>query len=481
MSFLSSRLAFLPGYAAIVAAIFVLVSCSEAPEVGSAAVVFPEKPETANLFYNDSDIEGLRRIANMSIGRAREVTGIEFAMVLLETLPEGFTIERYAVELMDKWRVGGGHEGKGVLFLFVEDAGEMKIEVSYELEPVFTDAFCKSFQETIKNYFASKHFGDVVTNSINNMVLHYLGKPVEAIDHMVLTKPPAGESERFLSGGGGIVERNYIYDKDSKLNSIRSVPPEVLSRYVASDSLPESVDRFLDSLEAGISHPDLDVLTPGSRYMRIEYPKTADFQKREYRDYADAMPYRILQKGNLAAVRFSENRAVPLLVVQCPDGKWRVDMPKSWGLAQGSSDFSNFVVNPTVDKHPWEFAFPDLLTNKGRFDVDFYVPIGEDPGGKIELLEERIAEEPDNAVHRLDLAKVLFWECYLILAAIDASEEATELDPDYSEAYWFAINARYRAPALEGIQDHYLELIRLHPGDSSIKKSYDWFIETTEE
>ena len=457
---------------------FLLLSLSHCSDRETTPIDrFPPKPDGPHLYYNSSGIGDVRRIANMNMGRAKELTDIEIAMVFLGALPPSQTIEQYAVGLLEEWRVGADHGGRGVLFLFVEDMGEMKIEVSYELEPIFTDSFCKSFQDTIKTYFASEHLGDVVSNSINNMVRHYQGKPVETIDFAPLRS--SAKENNFLSGGGGIVERNFVFDKDAKLAAISDLDPEVLSRYKASEEIHESISNYLDSLEAGVGHPHLDVLTPGSRYMRIEYPKTTDFQRREYRNYSKAMPYRILQKGGLAAVRFKDDRAIPLLFVVGSDKKWRVDMPKSWGLVTGSNDLSRYPINSQIRYHPWEYAFPDQLPSKGRIDVSFFVPIGEDPQVVIQQLSQKIESDPLNPRLRLQLAKVLFWECYLILAAIKESEKAVELDPDFSEAYWFAINARYRAPALEGIQSHYQALIGLHPNDASIKREHQWFIETT--
>lgn len=70
------------------------------------------------------------------------------------------TIGDYASGLFDHWDIGSKTGGKGVLILFVEDLGTLKIEVSYELEDVFTDAFCKFFQPTIKNYYAGRYLGD---------------------------------------------------------------------------------------------------------------------------------------------------------------------------------------------------------------------------------------------------------------------------------------------------------------------------------
>lgn len=460
-------------------AALLLASCSKDANISKE--VFPEKPKGDTFFYNRSGIKDIGSIARMSIRRAKELSNIEFAMVFLDALPDSYSTESYAVELMDFWGIGERTNGRGVLFLFLEEQGEMKIEVSYELEPIFTDAFCKSYQDTIKTFFASRHFGDVVTNSINNMTKHYLGEPVFALDHTSQSQGIGTNPDEYLSGGAGIIERNYIYDKAEKLASIKSISQERIAQYAATESPHEAVENFLNSLQDGIGHPDIDVLTPGSRYMRIEYPKTADYLVRSYSVYADAMPYRILRKGSLSVARFKDDLAIPLMLVKCPDRKWRIDLPKSWGLSQGSYDFSTISISERIAAHPWEFAFPDQISSRGRINVDFIVPLGEDPAKTIEKLQEAIEANPEDARLRLELAKVLFWECYLILASIDEAEKAAEIDLDNADAHWQAIYARYRAPALKGIAKHYEQLMRLHPDDGRIKSNYEWFKKTTSE
>ena len=50
-------------------------------------------------------------------------------------------LETLAVDLVNNWRIGAQHEGRGLLLLLVDETKQVKLEVGYALEDVFTDAF----------------------------------------------------------------------------------------------------------------------------------------------------------------------------------------------------------------------------------------------------------------------------------------------------------------------------------------------------
>ena len=54
----------------------------------------------------------------MSLKLAEKKSGIENALVLLQTLPPGKTIEETAVELFSKLRIGARRNGRGILFMY---------------------------------------------------------------------------------------------------------------------------------------------------------------------------------------------------------------------------------------------------------------------------------------------------------------------------------------------------------------------------
>jgi len=116
---------------------------------------YPKRPKKTPYFYNETALTEVNQDICTELRRARKITGIEFVMVLVKKIPEHISVGTYASELFDKWKVGSETNGKGVLILFVDNTHTLKIEVSYDLEGIFTDAFCSSFQPTIKSYYAA--------------------------------------------------------------------------------------------------------------------------------------------------------------------------------------------------------------------------------------------------------------------------------------------------------------------------------------
>ncbi len=66
-------------------------------------------------------------------------TGVEIALVTIDTHGSDETIESYAVKLFEKWGIGKEEEDNGLLLLISRDDREMRIEVGYGLEPIITD------------------------------------------------------------------------------------------------------------------------------------------------------------------------------------------------------------------------------------------------------------------------------------------------------------------------------------------------------
>ena len=71
---------------------------------------------------------------------------VEMLIVVLPSLDQQHTISEAAVLLFSRWQVGREMPGGGVLLLLVEDSKEVKLEISYELESIFTDLFTGSVE-----------------------------------------------------------------------------------------------------------------------------------------------------------------------------------------------------------------------------------------------------------------------------------------------------------------------------------------------
>jgi uncharacterized protein len=64
----------------------------------------------------------------------------QIAVVTIKTLDNDQSIEEFATELQDKWKVGKKGTDRGVLVLFVMNPKKYRIEVGYGLEGILNDA-----------------------------------------------------------------------------------------------------------------------------------------------------------------------------------------------------------------------------------------------------------------------------------------------------------------------------------------------------
>lgn len=450
-----------------------LASCGN-QESGSD-IGFPARPE-GTPFFNSSSITQANFEAIGNLDRSRELTGIDFAMVMLDFIPSGDSIEDYAAGLFEAWRVGGETDGKGVLILIVEDQHTVKIEVGYELEDVFPDAFCGAYQETIRTYFAGEYFGDVVCRLILDMVERHQGNEVDPSLLVERVRNQELLDTSFLSGGAGAIESRYYYDKARKIESILKVEPEVLERYKAADSPEETVERYIASMEAGVNYPFLDILTEGSHLMRLEYPKTQFFLSKTAKGYRSGGPMKVMRSRDLAVARFVDPSVMPLLLRQRPDERWVVEVTKSWAYIEASGDLQEMY--PLYRDHPWIFGFREYSYRKSRVNIPEVIPFPENLEDKIAKLEAAIERDPEDAETYFELATLLYFECYWIRAAIDLVEKGLEFDPDNVAARWLAIKMRYRFPIVQGIPDHYEALLEITPSEKAVWSGYHHFCKT---
>jgi uncharacterized membrane protein YgcG len=94
------------------------------------------------------------------LDRMSERLHIEAVIVTLRSLPENTRLEDLAVDLVDHWRIGGEHGGRGLLLLLVEQDRQVKLEVTYEIEDVFTDVFSAHVQDLqLRPYYLADDMG----------------------------------------------------------------------------------------------------------------------------------------------------------------------------------------------------------------------------------------------------------------------------------------------------------------------------------
>jgi hypothetical protein len=449
-----------------------VVACCGGPDGDS----YPIRPRHVPYYYNGTSFTEMDQSSRLALRLARERTGIEFVTVLLRRIPDTVYIGDYAAGLFDEWNIGGGTDGKGVLILFVEQDQTLKIEVSYELEPYLTDAYCSSFQPTIKSYYAGRYFGDVFDSIVQNLerriILEISDEDEALFENPTVDPEILKSSEVFLSGGAGIIDDEYYYEKDAKLQFIKPIGPERIREFESSEDIDAVLSRYFRSLREGINYPFLGILTEGSQMMRLEYPESPHFYRSRWEDCQRGLPYNVMVQGDLAAVRFSHDTSFPIFLRRTPEGLWKVDAARAW--VSSWQDFASNSSGPIYRDHPWMFAFPEYDRRKSLCDVPELRPMSTGLQSEIKGFEAAIEAKPGDASNYFKLADIFCWDCMWLAPGIDLLERGLELDPANVPYRWLAMDMRRRFPSPEPNAKHLEILLAMNPDDFEALYRYSW-------
>ncbi len=261
--------------------------------------------------YEEGTHEYLQRIA--------ERFHLEGVVVTLPELPDA-GITQMATDIVNRWAIGQRHEGRGLLLLLVDRTSEVKLEVGYELEDVFTDAFVGYIEDLqLRPYFQR---GDLGTGLIAVMEeierrarikhqAHYTPGLVSALD------------QELLAGGGG-ARRDLTKDRDNA--PVQSNLPA--SMELPGASTPGEAWRVMLAKWAGEGGDiDTDIYTELTK-MAMGDADRPDPRTRAALDHWRGADYRILQDGDHAVIHFGNRTGwnnAPFLFCRTAAG-WKFDI-----------------------------------------------------------------------------------------------------------------------------------------------------------
>jgi hypothetical protein len=373
----------------------------------------------------------------MSLKLAEKKSGIENALVLLESLPDSKTIEQTASELFAQLHVGARRDGRGILYLYSAKENLLKIEVSYALEGDIPDLYCRRLEEAAKTYMLSEVPQDFISELIITTNLRASG--AKSGDGARMRSPWI--NSEFLSGGGGALAHGYGKTLDEYERAIRRLPETELNGYLPAADAGVSVERYLASLAAGIGDPRLPLLTEGSRIFRAVVPRDEEQQERIAEFFQAAAPYRLLFAGALAlAVPQPGHSNLPLVLRRGADALWYVDEPKSWTYFHRFEDNVDFFVKYADN------PFLDALRALRLPNVDqvIYAHVGTPAlhaypyslGAAIQSLEDKIRQAPHDPENLAALGDLYLFESNWISKAISSYEKASALAPQNLAYRW---------------------------------------------
>lgn len=270
-------------------------------------------------------------------------------------------IEQVAVNKMDKYGIGrdSGKE-RGILFLYVMDKKKLKIEVGYGLEGYFPDIFigylirnqADAFFEASNPSLGLRLLIRILQHRIREAALHRDYNPSILEGRIKST---------HLSGGAG-ASAKVGRQKENHPFKHGLYNEEAKAHFVATTTVDGTFNNYIDWLYGGKYDPNVDLFTNQSLAVLNRFPMTP-----AYYDYILLMyagkKYKVIKRGNLALLYFTDDPLVSPLFFNRIHGKWRIN------IAAEIRDTRNHVggvytwsFNPD-SKDEFVKTFQDLIIN----------------------------------------------------------------------------------------------------------------------
>lgn len=297
------------------------------------------------------------RITQLSSALLRDMD-IHIMAVVLKQSPKDIDIK--AVNLFQEYGVGRTtHGAKGVLFLIDPSGKQVRVEIGYDLEPIFTDSFTGYIERRqMTPFFQANKVGPGIEATVELLVRKALGE-IESSNYM---KPKhKQETGQFLSGGAGSRVNVEIGSK-----TIEKQASPLAKKYPAQPSVQDAFDKYIEVLRLHIKDPSLGIYTPESRKFFSNWVVTDAQQDNELRVITRALPSaEIFTKNNLAVISFApdDRQASPFFLEKSKQG-WMIDFASMTRLV-GFNHKNQWHLRQT--NHKYMFGFKEVYFDKNGF------------------------------------------------------------------------------------------------------------------
>jgi hypothetical protein len=353
---------------------------------------------------------------------------IEAVIVTVPALPQNHSIESLAAALFSNWEIGQTTGGRGILLILADKEKLIKIEVSYELEDVFTDIFCGYIEDKqLKNYFLS--------NQLNIGLVAVL----EEIEQRAQIKQQADYTvadidrldRELLSGGAGA--KRQLSDFQPETTSAAG------ENYPAGRTPNEAWQTLIRSWENKVRDPDLGVYTHITRLAYRDFQNLPDSRYEEDAQTYKNKPYKVNQDGPYAVIFFGKDKGwsnAPFLFCRTESG-WQFDIVHQ-------RKYVRMGKNPYWGIERSDYPYVELLSGC-PFWLNQDIPLqGKDIyrirddrilADEILRLEAAYAEEPENFQTVMQLGRLYTITSLGPQKRVAYLKKAKHLNPDSPEPY----------------------------------------------
>ena len=346
---------------------------------------------------------------------------IEPIIVSIPSLEDAKSIQEVAVKLFNNWQIGKNTGGRGILLLFAEKEKQIKLEVSYEIEDVFTDMFCGYVEDLqLRPYF--------LANNLYPGLLAVM-EEIENRAHMKslgnYTPDAIAQLDNVLLSGGAGAGRNL--DQFEKENI-----EDTGTRYPAGKTPAEAWKILIQSWQDKVRDYNLEIYTEMTKLVYRDYQNLPDNRyDQDVKTYAKK-PYKVLQDDNYAVIFFGNKKGwdnSPFLLCNTSEG-WKYDIvhqrkyvrmgpSPDWGIER-----TNFPYIELLSQCPYYFGQDMPLEKEDIYRIEEDKKIAE----RIIQLEDQYKKNPHDFMTAQHLGRL-----YVITAmnnkAIPILKHAMTLNP----------------------------------------------------
>lgn len=279
-----------------------------------------QRPDKEKLIFDYVGLmEDVTESTTSYLENIRDRYQIEILIAVLPSLKNQYTVNQAAVEMFSNWKIGKDYQSRGILLLLVDDVKEVKLEVGFELEDVFTDMFT-GFIEDLQlqpRYSAGElEIGlialmeELEARSQVKFNGGYTRADIQAMD------------ARYLSQGAGA--RRNLDDYKTEVEFSGTVNRDYPAGRTPKEAWQTMIQRWRDKEK----DPYVEVFTPLARLAYRDYTNMSDSHYgKEFRTYNNKT-YEILMDGDYAVVYFGKKKGwdnSPFLLCRTREG-WQFDL-----------------------------------------------------------------------------------------------------------------------------------------------------------
>lgn len=319
------------------------------------------RPSSTESLYDYAGIlEHNRESTERYLSIFREDYKIDAVVVTLEDRGQYPAISDLAPKLLSGWQIGKDHHGRGLLLLLIDDTKEVKLEVSYELEDVFTDLFTGYIEDRqLRPYFLSGGLAEGIV-----AVMEEIEQRAELKHQKDYTPALIAQLDReLLSGGGGAKRVLTEYERE-----LTAELPWTSSNLPGGKTPEEAFQIMLSKGLGKEPHPDRDIYTDSTKLATNDDQNNPDPRIRSQMRHWASAKYEVISNNNYAVIFFGKRdgwQNAPILFARTSHG-WKFDIvsqrkwitmgraPK-WGIQRANHPYVGLLHRAPywMDKDIW--------------------------------------------------------------------------------------------------------------------------------